>query len=69
MAFENDSIKCNSSFFSDYLGKGLSGDIYGKKSRVEEVSIATNILTNVLVAYPEMIFLINIQLYKIEMDC
>ena len=54
--FENDSIICNSNYFTDYLGKGLSGDIYGKKSRIEQVSIATNILTNVLVAYPEVIF-------------
>jgi hypothetical protein len=57
--FENDSIICNSNYFADYLGKGLSGDIYGKKSRIEQVSIATNILTNVLVAYPEVIFFDN----------
>jgi hypothetical protein len=54
--FENDSIKCNSSFFSDYLGKGLSGDIYGKKSRVEEVNFENNVLKNVLVSYPEVTF-------------
>ena len=54
--FENDSIKCNSSFFSDYLGKGLSGYIYGKKSRVEEVNFENNVLKNVLVSYPEVTF-------------
>jgi len=54
--FENDSIICNSNYFTDYLGKGLSGDIYGKKSRIEQVRIATNILTNVLVSYPEVTF-------------
>jgi len=54
--FENDSIKCNSNFFLDYLGKGLSGDIYGKKSRVEEVNLENNVLKSVLVSYPGVSF-------------
>ena len=54
--FENDNIKCNSNFFLDYLGKGLSGDIYGKKSRVEEVSLEIDVLKNVLVSYPDLNF-------------
>lgn len=54
--FENDSLKCNSYYFEDYLGKGLSGDIYGKKSRVKEVKLEGNLLSNVLVSYPEKSF-------------
>lgn len=54
--FENDKIKCNSVFFVDYLGKGLSGDIYGKKSRIEEVRLEDNMLKDVLVSYPDVNF-------------
>ena len=52
--FENDKIKSNSIFFIDYLGKGLSGDIFGKKSRVEEVVLENNVLKGVLVSYPDI---------------
>ncbi|UGS24385.1 PDZ domain-containing protein [Flavobacterium channae] len=52
--FENDKIKSNSIFFIDYLGKGLSGDIFGKKSRVEEVTLENNVLKGVLVSYPDI---------------
>lgn len=54
--FENDSIKCNTTFFSDYLGKGLSGDIYGKKSRVQEINFDNYKLQDVLVSYPDVTF-------------
>ena len=52
--FENDKIKSNSIFFIDYLGKGLSGDIFGKKSRVDEVTLESNVLKGVLVSYPDI---------------
>ena len=54
--FENDKVKCNSVFFLDFLGKGLSGDIYGKKSRVTSVALENNILKDVLVSYPDVKF-------------
>ncbi|MCK6607852.1 MAG: PDZ domain-containing protein [Flavobacterium sp.] len=55
--FENDSIKSNPNFFLDFLGRGLSGDIYGKKSRVDEVKLEINLLEDVLVSYPDLNFL------------
>jgi hypothetical protein len=54
--FENDSISCNSNFFIDFLGKGISGDVYGKKSRLEEVNLENNALKSVLVSYPNISF-------------
>ena len=54
--FENDSIKCNTAFFSHDLGKGLSGDIYGKKSRVKEINFDNYKLQDVLVSYPDVTF-------------
>jgi hypothetical protein len=62
--FENDSIQCNSNFFIDFLGRGLSGDIKGKKARIEEVSFQNNSLKNVLVSYPEIQYFDQIKMTK-----
>lgn len=53
--FENDSIKCSQHFFRDLLGKGLGGDIRGKKSRVKKLELNNFILEEALVSYPDTI--------------
>lgn len=53
--FENDSIKCSNVFFKDVLGKGLGGDILGKKSRIENLMLDKFALKNALVSYPDSI--------------
>ncbi|OIQ27943.1 MAG: signaling protein [Bacteroidetes bacterium MedPE-SWsnd-G2] len=40
-------------FFADYLGKGLSGDLHGKRSKVNTFSLNDFKLKNVNVAYPD----------------
>ncbi|MAX70750.1 MAG: signaling protein [Flavobacteriaceae bacterium] len=40
-------------FFEDYLGKGLSGSVYGKRSKVDMFSISEFDLKNVNVAFPD----------------
>ena len=40
-------------YFEDYLGLGLSGNIYGKRSRVEEINIGRYSLNNVNVSIPD----------------
>ncbi|MFD2907981.1 aspartyl protease family protein [Flavobacterium ardleyense] len=62
--FENDSIQCNKNYFVDVLGRGFSGDIEGKKSRVSEVMLEDHILRNALVAYPEKIFFDQKRIFK-----
>jgi len=62
--FENDTIQCNSNFFIDFLGRGLTGDITGKKSRVEEVYLEHLVLQNVLVSYPQINFFDEMKMLK-----
>lgn len=62
--FENDTIQCNSNFFIDFLGRGLTGDISGKRSRVDEVFLENLVLQNVLVSYPEISFFEDMKMHK-----
>ena len=39
--------------FRDFLGRGLSGSVYGKRSKVQKIYINSFVLDNVNVAFPE----------------
>ncbi|WP_142785443.1 aspartyl protease family protein [Changchengzhania lutea] len=53
--FENDSLGIGSSdkHFYDFLGHGLSGSIYGKRSKVQAFSLKSFVLHDANVAYPD----------------
>ena len=54
--FEDDSLglaPIKDEFFEDFLGKGLSGSVYGKRSIVNSFSLKDYHLKNVNVAYPD----------------
>lgn len=53
--FEDKSknISIPDNYFDDYLGKGLSGDVFGKRSRVNEFHIGKYKLSDVNVAFPD----------------
>ncbi|TDU42797.1 aspartyl protease [Gelidibacter sediminis] len=54
--FENDSLGLvpdKDKYFMDYLGKGLSGSVYGKRSKLDQFSINSFHLNNLNVAYPD----------------
>lgn len=54
--FENDSLGLvpeNDTYFIDFLGKGLSGSVHGKRSKLDEFSINGFHLKNINVAYPD----------------
>ena len=54
--FENDSLGLfpeNNNYFIDFFGRGLSGSVHGKKSKVSKLSINDYHLNNVNVAYPD----------------
>ena len=53
--FENDSLKCNDKFFTDFLGVGLSGEIFGKRSRVQQIIFSDLFLKDALVSYPDSV--------------
>lgn len=54
--FEEDSLgmkPLNNKYFEDFLGKGLSGNVYGKRSKVRSFSLKSFVLKNVNVAFPD----------------
>lgn len=53
--FENDTLQCKHRFFEDVLGRGLTGEITGKKSRVDELFINDFKLNEALVSYPDSV--------------
>lgn len=60
--FEDDSIKCSDKFFIDVLGKGLGGDVIGKKSRVKDLQVNQFHLKEALVSYPDSLSVRQIEL-------
>ncbi|WP_296380724.1 aspartyl protease family protein [Winogradskyella sp.] len=51
-------------FFTDYLGKGLSGSVYGKRSKVKNFEISDFNLKNVNVAFPDSTSINVAKVYK-----
>lgn len=53
--FEDDSlgIKHSNKYFNDFLGHGLSGSVYGKRSKVREFALNGFVLKNANVAFPD----------------
>lgn len=54
--FEEDSLgiyPTDDKFFDDFLGKGLSGSVYGKRTKITSFSLNDFHLKNVNVAYPD----------------
>ena len=53
--FEDERIKLPKEYYEDYLGKGLAGDIYGKRTKVEGIKIGDFILAEAKAAFPDML--------------
>lgn len=54
--FEEESLgikPLNNNYFEDFLGKGLSGNVHGKRSKVKSFSLKSFVLKNVNVAFPD----------------
>ena len=54
--FEEDSLMMkplNNKYFEDFLGKGLSGNVHGKRSKVKSFNLKSFVLKNVNVAFPD----------------
>ncbi len=54
-------------YFKDFLGLGLSGNIYGKRSRLNKAELGDFVMENVNVAFPNKEATQNIELY-VERD-
>lgn len=62
--FENEKIKCNNNYFIDDIGRGLTGNIKGKKSRVDNLSIQQYNFKDALVSYPDSLSISNLNSLK-----
>ncbi len=49
----SDKIKDPKNYFEDFLGRGLSGDIYGRRSKIDGIVIGSHRFKNANVAYPD----------------
>ncbi len=62
--FKNESIRYSNNNIDDILGQGLSGDILGKRTRIDKVKFSDFFFDDILVSFPEMIFFENIKIVK-----
>ncbi|MUH37358.1 PDZ domain-containing protein [Zobellia amurskyensis] len=51
--FENDSINVPDKHYDDFLGKGLNGNIYGKRTKVDGLKIGRFMLNDAKAAFPD----------------
>ena len=51
--FENDTISVPDKNFDDYLGKGFSGDVFGKRAQVDEFRLFDYKFHKPIVAFPD----------------
>lgn len=56
----HDKIEVPDNHFDDFLGKGLSGNIFGKRSLIEKLKIGTFEFEKASVAYPDSTSIITI---------
>jgi hypothetical protein len=52
---KNDKIKLSEVNFDDFLGKGFSGEVYGKRGRITSITLSNYTLKNPIVAFPDAI--------------
>ena len=50
---EDSGILSSNKYFNDFLGHGLSGSVYGKRSKIEELTLKSFVLEKANVAYPD----------------
>jgi hypothetical protein len=63
--FENkNNIKCPKINFEDFLGRGFSGNIYGKKSRIEKIKIGKYDIALPTASFPDTLSLRKINIVK-----
>ncbi|MDG2432386.1 retropepsin-like aspartic protease [Flavobacterium sp.] len=62
--FENkiDAIKVPNKNFEDYLGKGFSGDIFGRRAIISEFKINDFVFKNPIAAFPDSISLRHVKM-------
>ena len=49
-----DGLEVPQKHYDDYLGKGLSGSIYGKRTKVKQIRLGEHVLEDAKAAFPDM---------------
>ena len=64
--FENSKkgITIPKNSFQDFLGKGFNGDIYGKRTKIDQLHIGDFVLNNVTTSFPDSIYIQGVPLHK-----
>lgn len=62
--FEDNEIKTPSKSFHDFIGEGLSGSIYGKRSRLKSFTLKSFIFNNPNVAYLDSLSTLHAKKFK-----
>ena len=60
----NPKIIISENSYRDFLGRGLNGDIYGKRSKIDKLKIGDYIFENAPVSYPDSISIVTTQQNK-----
>jgi hypothetical protein len=60
----NPDIIVSDKYFDDFLGRGLNGDIYGKKSRIKKLKIGGFEFDNASVSYPDSTSIVKVHANK-----
>ncbi len=62
--FENKEkgIQISENSFRDFLGKGFNGDIYGQRTKIEELHLGDFVMKEVTTAFPDSIYIQGIPL-------
>lgn len=60
-ANNQNNIQIPSRHFDDYLGRGFSGDIFGKKARTGKLSLHEFLFKEVITAFPDSVSLANVK--------
>jgi hypothetical protein len=58
----NENIKLPPKYFQDFLGRGFSGNIYGKRSRIEKIKMGSNEIISPTISFPDSLSLKNVTL-------
>ncbi len=54
----------NDKYFEDFLGSGLSGDVYGKRTKIEALNINQFIINKPKVAFPDSVMVNAVKKFK-----
>ncbi len=60
----HSEIIISEKYFDDYLGKGLNGNIFGKRSKIRKLKIGKFVFENASVSYPDSIAIVAAQKNK-----